>query len=595
MKIKSVKIENYKSFGTENNIIGLEDISTIIGKNESGKSNLINCLSRINLTGMKDTIFFNEFNKNNNQYPNISLVLIPYDFEEKNFNSTGETKITLNDQTDFEIEGALTELISTNKTFLKNRENMNELNVRILNRFSDQAQRTNFSKVISAINNAENKQFINHGYIKNIIDRLESIDECQEFLKHFRNCIGFLNELTKLYPTFVSLDDLTLKSKYTTTALKDAKEDKRMINYFLEAINSSMEELLSYWTLNKQADKENFSEEFNEKISSVIEEFNRYYTQEQVTMKVCFENDSVNFIIKTTKKYMDFNERSNGLKWYLNIYFQLIAKIGNNDLKNNVILIDEPGVYLHVNAQKELLNLFENLKNRGNQIIYTTHSPFMIYQDKLYRSKSIIKDENGNSNIGNKFYTLPHKMGSKSDTITPILTTMGMNLNYNIFGIDNAKTNIIVEGMSDYYYLRAYFYQKDKDSIPNIMPSTSVDNIHNIVTILTGWGFEYKIIIDQDHQGRGQYEVLINSSLVDVKNLIFVNGTNVPNKDKNCDMTIEDVFSNEDKKKIGMTKKDYNNEKIYYSLATLKNVEDELFKYDKETMKNFSEMIDKLY
>ena len=41
MKLKSIKIEDYKSFGEENNILVLDSLNTIIGKNESGKSNLI--------------------------------------------------------------------------------------------------------------------------------------------------------------------------------------------------------------------------------------------------------------------------------------------------------------------------------------------------------------------------------------------------------------------------------------------------------------------------------------------------------------------------------------------------------------------------
>lgn len=56
MKLKSIKIENYKSFGNENNTLILENINTVIGKNESGKTNLIDCLSKIDLTGINDQL-----------------------------------------------------------------------------------------------------------------------------------------------------------------------------------------------------------------------------------------------------------------------------------------------------------------------------------------------------------------------------------------------------------------------------------------------------------------------------------------------------------------------------------------------------------
>ena len=75
MKLKSIKIENYKSFGNENNTLVLENINTIIGKNESGKSNLIDCLSRLDLTGINDDNFFKNINKNTNGSPSTGIFI----------------------------------------------------------------------------------------------------------------------------------------------------------------------------------------------------------------------------------------------------------------------------------------------------------------------------------------------------------------------------------------------------------------------------------------------------------------------------------------------------------------------------------------
>ena len=47
MKVKSIKIQNFKSFAKENNRINLDNINTIVGKNESGKSNLIQAIGKI--------------------------------------------------------------------------------------------------------------------------------------------------------------------------------------------------------------------------------------------------------------------------------------------------------------------------------------------------------------------------------------------------------------------------------------------------------------------------------------------------------------------------------------------------------------------
>ena len=57
MRIKSVRIQNFKSFAEDNNRIDLEDINTIVGKNESGKSNLIQAIGKLDLTGIDDIYY----------------------------------------------------------------------------------------------------------------------------------------------------------------------------------------------------------------------------------------------------------------------------------------------------------------------------------------------------------------------------------------------------------------------------------------------------------------------------------------------------------------------------------------------------------
>ena len=594
VKLKSIKIANYKSFGENNNILILDDLNTIIGKNESGKSNLIECLSKIELTGISDKDYFLCFNKNTNLYPEIGLVLIPYTYEKQKYHIEGETKITLIDRYDISISGGISEMIEKNKTFQKNREKLNELKQIInTNIFGEQTQRDYFQKIITMIMDAEKKIFINYTYVSNIIDRISNYDDYGEFLKYFKECIFYLNQIKDLFPTFIEVNDISLKSKYTTTHLRDTKESKEMLKHFLKCIDINFDGLMGYWSLKSHDDKINYEEEINEKIELLIEGFNRFYSQEEIQMKASFENDSLNFAIRTTKKYMNFDERSNGLKWYLNMYIQILSKVGKNNIENYIVLIDEPGVYLHVNAQKKILELFEDLCLKGNQIVYTTHSPFMIYENKLHRTKLIIKDQDGNSNIGNKYYSLPHKMGSKTETMTPLLTAIGMNMNYNILSLNSNKDNIITEGISDYNFIKGYYILKKTKDIPNIIPSTSVDNIHNIVSILIGWGCTFKIILDQDGSGRGQYKVLTNNSLTDISNISFVDGTNKPNT--KLKITIEDIFSKSDKINIGINNDDYNNEKAYYSLETLKKIENGEFQYDNETMSKFDKIIDQLF
>lgn len=588
MKVKSVKIQNFKSFAEENNRIDLENINTIVGKNESGKSNLIQAIGKLNLTGINDTNYFKNNNKNNMKKPLISLVLVPYTSEKNIYMSTKETIITINDQYDIDIEGGLTEIISNNKKFQTNREKMKELSKNIY--FNDESKRKQLRNIIDMINNAESKVFISYTYIDNIISVLEGNSNYQEFTQYLKECMKYLISINAIFPKFILLDNIELRTKYTRKYLEDNTQSKQMLKYFLKTIDMDFESLMGYWKLSKDDDKYNFVEEINSRIETIIKEFNKFYKQEDVKFKVNFDTESLNFVVKTNNKYLDLSERSNGLKWYLNMYIQLLAKTKKYDIENYVVLLDKPGVYLHVNAQKEILNLFENFTSKDNQIIYTTQLPTMIYQNDLYRTRIIIKDELGNSNIGNRYYSLPHTMSSKKETITPILTAIGMNMGYSFTAMDSKKVNIVTEGISDYNYLKAFLIQKQYKKEYNIIPSSGVDNIHNIISILIGWGYKYKILIDQDGQGRKQYKILTNKLLVDLNDIKFVDGTNKENK--NINLSIENLFSEEDKNNIGINNEDYKDEKAYYSLEILKKIENNEYKYNTETIKNFNKIIE---
>ena len=162
-------------------------------------------------------------------------------------------------------------------------------------------------------------------------------------------------------------------------------------------------------------------------------------------------------------------------------------------------------------------------------------------------------------------------------------------MGYSINSMDDEKINIITEGISDYNYLKALFTQCKYENEYNIIPSAGADNIHNIVSILMGWGYECKIILDQDKEGRKEYNVLVDKLKIEKENIKFVDGSN--NENVNIIFTIEDMFSEIDKGNIGVNNDDYAEEKAYYSLELLKKVENGEYEFDEETIVNFNKLI----
>lgn len=73
---------------------------------------------------------------------------------------------------------------------------------------------------------------------------------------------------------------------------------------------------------------------------------------------------------------VDLNSTSAGRRWYFTYYFM------KNTLKNgDLFIIDEPAAMLHPIAQKEVLKELLELEHQGINVIYSTHSPYLIPND----------------------------------------------------------------------------------------------------------------------------------------------------------------------------------------------------------------------
>ena len=519
MKLKSIKIENYKSFAEENNTLILEDLNTIIGKNESGKSNLIECLSGISLSGINDESFFQKFNKNTGKHPIISVILIPTKEEEKKYKIVGETKITLNGQYDVDIEGGFSDLIKNNEIFQENKKSLNELNKNIVNSFYNQDERNGFNNIIKMINESEKKMFLNYTYVMNITEKIYNNSNYSEFSEYLKKCISYLGEIQEILPHFIEVKDYSLKSKYTKSYLEDSSKSKEMLKHLLNCMDMKLDDLIEYWDISNGGDKLNFSEEFNEKLEKIIAEFNKFYTQEKVEMKAKFENDSLNFAIKTTKKYMDFEERSNGLKWYLNMFIQIMSETNSTDIENYIILIDEPGVYLHINAQKEVLKLFEDFATKNNQIIYTTHSPFMIETDKLNKVRTVFEKKDGTT-------ILDSVQEKDPNTLFPLQAALGYDLAQNLFV---SKKNLLVEGISDLTYLSiisTILEENGREGLNSevmIVPVGGADKVATFISLLRGNKLELVCLLDTftDQSAQSRLNNMVAKQIIKENKILF--------------------------------------------------------------------------
>jgi predicted ATP-dependent endonuclease of OLD family len=119
----------------------------------------------------------------------------------------------------------------------------------------------------------------------------------------------------------------------------------------------------------------------------------------QGNYKFRFQADGNHFRIwvsdEKRQEEIELEGRSKGLQWFFSFF--LIFLVESKDTHSNcVLLLDEPGISLHPMAQIDLIRFFSSL-SRENQIVYTTHSPFLVNPDNLGNVYAMYVGDGGES------------------------------------------------------------------------------------------------------------------------------------------------------------------------------------------------------
>jgi len=205
-------------------------------------------------------------------------------------------------------------------------------------------------------------------------------------------------------------------------------------------------------------------------------------------------------------------QKSKGFRWFSAFNLRLRALgVEEGTIKNLVILVDEPGQGLHEKAQRDVKRVIEELGERGAQIIYATHHANLIGTEGKEFAR--IRVVSNSRELGTKVETVAQfasraDQGAK-DALSPLVTAMGIHSVGSL--LDAKRLNVVVEGISDHYYFSSFKKLLNKDERLYFLPACGVNNVPNLVSVLIGWGCNYKAVFDDDAQsGRRAYTQLKN-------------------------------------------------------------------------------------
>jgi predicted ATP-dependent endonuclease of OLD family len=216
------------------------------------------------------------------------------------------------------------------------------------------------------------------------------------------------------------------------------------------------------------------------------------------------------------------SERSAGFVWFFSFLSQF--KQLKKTAGNAIILLDEPGLTLHGKAQSDLLRYIEERLLPEHQVIFTTHSPFMVPAERMADVRiveDVIKYE------GRKPTVLGTKVSSDAlfvdkDTLFPLQAALGYEITQSLF---IGKNTLLVEGPSDILYLQAFSAalksrkREGLDSRWTICPSGGIDKISPFASLFGANNLNIAVLCDLASGDKSKIERLRKSQVLKASQL----------------------------------------------------------------------------
>lgn len=181
----------------------------------------------------------------------------------------------------------------------------------------------------------------------------------------------------------------------------------------------------------------------------------------------------------------NFETRSTGFQWFFS-FFAAFSEYQDSD-ESVVVLLDEPGMSLHGDAQRDFVRfIFEEL-GVSKQTLYTTHSQHMVDPTK-YEKIRAVHDRATQKDPDQGVVVSLASLSADRGTILPIESALGYSVSQHLFL--GSGQHLAVEGSSDFVFLQRmteHLVASDKvglDPRLAIIPVGGADNMPAFVALL---------------------------------------------------------------------------------------------------------------
>ena len=490
MKLTKAQITNFRSI-QDSTEFDVGDVTCLVGKNESGKTALLQALYRLNPVvessgnfdvtddyPRRDVSDYEETVEAGQREP-AQVVKATYQFDADDIEAVKEVygsecfkrkTPTLVLQKGYSNNITFTGLEVNDKAILKHVIDDAGLSQPIADKLQDH---DSIQSMVEVLTNAETEQaeavqklapilrgFSEHGISRSIYDNVIGdripkylyFDDYyqmkgQDNLNALRDRVANNALLGPDYPLVGLIDVAGLKLEQ----LLDPRRTQALLSKLQAAESKLTQKALAYWSQNRHLRmKFDIRPALPEDGPGMTDGMN-------IWGLVCDEKHRADTPLGT---------RSRGFVWFFS-FLAWYSKI-RKESENLILLLDEPGLSLHAKAQGDLLRYFERELKSHHQLIYTTHSPFMVDPARFDRVR-IVQDldieDNSDHDVENQEGTkvITEVLKATPDSLFPLQGALGYEIHQTLFVGPNS---LVVEGVSDLLYLQVMsgLLQKKRES-----------------------------------------------------------------------------------------------------------------------------------
>jgi predicted ATP-dependent endonuclease of OLD family len=239
---------------------------------------------------------------------------------------------------------------------------------------------------------------------------------------------------------------------------------------------------------------------------------------------------------------LPFSERSAGFIWFFSFLVKF-SRVKNNSTKPLVLLLDEPGLTLHAKAQEDLLRYFADKLVPTHQLIFSTHSPFLVPADQI-ETVRIVEDQVLTprpgvwTSQGTKVRS--DVMAVDRDTLFPLQGALGYEVTQSLF---IGKHTLLVEGPGDVLYLHVLSAALRKrgrtglDKRWTICPAGGLDKIQPFVSLFWSAKLDLAVLTDFAQRDQRKIDALVKNKILESDRILTI-----PSLLGMAEGDVEDIF-----------------------------------------------------